>query len=275
MITMDRHVVEALGRTRVVIENGKVIEVGKPQVKYCPLFFKVRGITEFTPETVRENIEFRIKDFGMCTPSRKMRMRDFLSFGVSELIGMALSKGLIDAAVLVCEGAGTAVVSEPELAQGIGGRVSGIIETTPIPEIIETIGKDRILDPESAAIDQIRGVEHAYSLGFRRVAVTVARAEDAREVRRRCGQKVAIFAVHTSGLSAEDAEAMFDTCDVVTACASRHIRDAAQRRALLQVGSKVPVYASSLWGEILLRTRLDALGVPNVTSPEEPPRPLI
>jgi hypothetical protein len=37
---MDRHVIEALGKTRVVIENGKVTEVGKLEVSYCPLFYK-------------------------------------------------------------------------------------------------------------------------------------------------------------------------------------------------------------------------------------------
>mgnify|MGYP002412386589 CR=1 FL=1 len=128
---MDRHVIEALGLARVVIEDGKVIEVGEPQVKVCPLFLKTRGITELNVDTIRKNIEFRIQDFGMCTPTRQMRMRDFLSYGISELIGMALSTELIDAAVLVCEGAGTVVVTEPELAQGIGGfhresRSSGV-----------------------------------------------------------------------------------------------------------------------------------------------------
>ena len=271
---MDRHVIEALGCARVVIENGRIVEIGEPRATFCPLFLKTRGITELNEESIRKNIEFRIQDFGMCTPARKMRMRDFLSYGISELIGMALSEGMIDAAVLVCEGAGTVVVSEPELAQGIGGRVSGIIETSPIDEIIQAVGRDNVLDPENATIDQVKGAELAFSLGYRRVAVTVARASDALEVRRRFGQKVAIFAVHTSGLSAEDAEMMFDVSDVITACASRSVRDAARRRALYQVGNKVPVYAASLWGDGLLRARVEMLGRPNVTSPEEPPHPL-
>ncbi len=271
---MDRHVIEALGCARVVIEDGKIVEIGEPQARFCPLFLKTRGITELNEESIRKNIEFRIQDFGMCTPARKMRMRDFLSYGISELIGMALSEGMIDAAVMVCEGAGTVVVSEPELAQGIGGRVSGIIETSPIEEIIKAVGRDRVLDPEKAVIDQVKGAELAFSLGYRRVAITVARAEDALEIRRRFGQKVAIFAVHTSGLLAKDAEALFDACDVITACASRSVREAARRRALYQVGNKVPVYAASLWGEALLKARVKMLGRPNVTSPEEPPHPL-
>lgn len=272
---MGRHVIEALGLSRVVIEDGRVVEVGEPEVKYCPMFFKLRGLTELDADTVRKNMEFRIQEFGMCTPARKMRMRDYLSYGVSELIGMAMSRGMIDAAVMVCEGAGTVVVSEPELAQGIGGRVSGIIETSPIEEIIDAIGRDNVLDPDEAAIDQVRGAELAFSLGYKRVAVTVARAKDAAEIRRRYGQRVAIFAVHTSGVSAEDAETFFDVADIITACASKSVRAIAHERTLYQVGNKVPIYASSLWGELLLKTRVELLGKPNITSPEELPRPLV
>ncbi len=272
---MDRHVIEALGKTRVVIRDGKVVEVGVPEVEYCPLFAKVRNIHVITPDVVRENVEFRIKDFGMCTSNRQLRMRDFLSFGVSELMGMAVSKGMLDCAVIVCEGAGTVVVSEPDLIQGIGGRVSGLVETTPIPEIIDAIGRDMVLDARSAKIDQFAGTMLAFVRGFKRVGVSVATASDARRIREEFGQRVAIFAVHTSGRTAGEAEEFFDTCDIVTACASSAVRSRAKERALLQVGNKVPVYAASLWGEQLLKTRLEMMGRPNVTSPEEPPRPLI
>jgi len=76
---------EALGKARVVIEDGQVVEVGEPIIKYCPLFKKHRGIQELNEETIRENIEFRIKSFGMCTESRKTRMRDFLNFGGGDI----------------------------------------------------------------------------------------------------------------------------------------------------------------------------------------------
>lgn len=272
---MDRHVIEALGRTKVVIRDGKVVEVGRPEVDYCPLFAKVRNIQVITPEVVRENMEFRIRDFGMCTPGHKMRMKDFLSFGVSELLGMAVDRGMLDAVVLVCEGAGTAVVSDPTLIQGIGGRVSGIVETTPIPEIIDAIGQNMVLDPKRAGIDQYEGTRLAFLRGFKRIGVTVASAADARRIREEFGQRVAIFAVHTTGRTAEEAETFFDTCDIITSCASKAVRDRAKEKALLQVGNKVPIYASSLWGEMLLKVRLEMLKSSNVTAPEDPPRPLI
>ena len=113
------------GHGRVVVEDGKVVDVSEPRVEFCPLFSKHRGIEKLTKENVRQNVEFRIKDFGMFTERREMRMKDFLSFGVSELMSMCVSKGMLDCAVIVCDGAGTAIVDDPELIQGIGGRISG------------------------------------------------------------------------------------------------------------------------------------------------------
>ena len=59
-MTKDKHVIEALGKARVTIENGKITDVGEPEIKVCPIFQKVRGINELTPQAVKENIEFRI-----------------------------------------------------------------------------------------------------------------------------------------------------------------------------------------------------------------------
>ena len=141
----DEHVIEALGKTRVKIKNGEIVEVGEPKIDYCPIFDKYRGIKKLTRENVRENIEFRIKDFGMCTKDRTLRMRDFLSFGVSETLSTLLEDELIDCAVTVSEGCGTVIITESELMQGVGGRVSGLLSTTPIPDIIEFLGEDNVL----------------------------------------------------------------------------------------------------------------------------------
>ncbi len=94
-----RHVMELQGRTRVVVENGKVIEVGVPMTEYCPIFDKVRGIRKFTPKTAKENIEFRMKDFGMFTENRELEMEIFVGFGASETFMTALRRGLLDTTV--------------------------------------------------------------------------------------------------------------------------------------------------------------------------------
>ena len=48
----DRHVLEALGKAYVVVEDGHVVEVGEPLIERCPIFAKARGIEEITQEVV-------------------------------------------------------------------------------------------------------------------------------------------------------------------------------------------------------------------------------
>jgi len=49
---VDEHVVEALGKARIVIRDGKVVEIGEPQIKYCPLFHKYRGMEKIDLQTI-------------------------------------------------------------------------------------------------------------------------------------------------------------------------------------------------------------------------------
>jgi len=271
---MTRHVMEALGKARVVIENGKVVEIGEPKVKYCPLFKKYRNIDEFNDETIRTNMEYRISHFGMCTASRHVRMNDFLSFGISELLSMALSNKTMDAAVIVADGTGTCVLSDPEVVQGLGGRISGIVETEPIEEVIDAVGRERILDPVRTTIDQFGGVAKAFAMNFKKVGVTVTNADDADIIRNAFGSNVAIFAVHTTGTSMDDAKRMFDSCDVITACASETIRKVAKDRALLQAGTKIPVFAGSEFGKEIILSKLRELGKEPATDEDDCPQPL-
>ena len=155
---MSRHIIEALGKSQITIENGKVVDVTEPEVEYCPLFDHHRGIKKLTTDVIAKNIQFRIDDFGMCTPERQLRMKDFLSFGLSEIMCTLLDEEVIDSVVMVLEGCGTLIVTEPELVQGIGGRVSGLVKTSPIPELIAEMGKDNIVNPETAEINQIEGI---------------------------------------------------------------------------------------------------------------------
>ena len=271
---MTRHVMEALGKARIVIEDGKVVDIGEPKVKYCPLFKKYRNIDEFNEHTIRENMEFRISSFGMCTQSRQTRMRDFLSFGISELLSMALSKKILSAAVIAADGTGTCVIDDPEIVQGLGGRISGIVETEPIESVISEIGADRILDPVRTPIDQFAGVSKAFAMGCDKVGVTVAYADDAELIRNAFGRSVAIFAVHTTGTSMRDAERMFEYCDVITACASECIREVAKQRALLQAGTKIPVYACTEFGKEIMTAKLKELGKEPATTEDDRPSPL-
>lgn len=276
---MDEHVMEALGKSRIVIRNGKVVEVSEPLIEYCPLFHKYRNIKEITPEAIKENMEFRIRDFGMCTKDRQLEMKDFLSFGISETLSTLLEEELIDVAVMVCEGCGTVIIDRPELVQGIGGRISGIVSTTPIKGIINSIGIERVLDPENAEINQVSGVLKAINHDYRNIAVTVASAEDAvqlREMEKQYeGIKIYIFVVHTSGVSYEDAEILFDIADVITSCASSELRKVASERNSFAVGSSIPIFAASDDGEKFMKLRLEKIGGVKDKKDARIPDPLI
>lgn len=274
---MARHVIEALGKTRVVIEDGKVVEVGEPQIKYCPLFKKYRNIDEITPEIVRENMEFRMEAFGMCCDDRDVRMKDFLSFGVSEILSSALRHKHIDAAVIAADGCGTVVVTDPEIVQGLGGRISGLCETSPIDSVIEGVGRENVLDPDTTEINMLAGAEKAKAMGYNVVAVTITNAKNAAALRERFGRDIIVIAVHTSGTCQCDAGSLFDECDIITACASEFVRNEAKSRDVLVVGNKIPIFGVSDVGKDLVRMRLEELG--KQPSPpdekQEPPSPLI
>ena len=75
----DRHVIETLGKVKVVIEDGEITSVGSSEMKYCPMFHAMHGVEELNEEFIRKNINFRIKDFGMCTPERIIEMDDTIT----------------------------------------------------------------------------------------------------------------------------------------------------------------------------------------------------
>ena len=272
---MTRQVMEALGKARIVIEDGRVTEIGEPVVRYCPLFDKHRGIKEFNEATIRENMEYRIERFGMCTGDREHRMRDFLSFGISEIMSLAVRNGDLDAVVMAADGCGTVVLDDPEVIQGLGGRISGLVETEPIPELIEKIGRERLLDPETAAISAFDGVHKAFSMRYKKVGVTLVSSKEAAEIRDAFGCNVTIFAVHTTGVTEKEAEELFDFCDVITSCASLPIREIAKKRALLQAGTKVPVYAATETGAEMMTAKLRELGREPDNVLESSPVPLV
>ena len=277
---MDKHVIEALGRAKITIQDGKVVDIGEPLIEYCPLFHKHRGIEKLTKDKIEENIQFRIDDFGMCKANRQLRLKDFLSFGISEILSTLLADNIIDCAVMVCEGCGTVLVTESELAQGVGGRVSGLVETSPIPELIGEFLPNHVFDEDNASIDQVEGFKLAIENGYENIAVTIAFPEDGiiiRELEKEYGDVSAyLFAVHTTGLTREESELIFDACDVVTACANKHLRDIAEEEGIFSVGTSIPIYAGSEKGEEFIKLRLDKIGDPKKkTGNSKHPYPLI
>ena len=82
----DEHILEAIGRCRIIVRNGKVVEVGEARIKDCPLTKKFAyAIPDISRESVKANIEYRINTWGMCTPRREvLGSKEFVGFGASE-----------------------------------------------------------------------------------------------------------------------------------------------------------------------------------------------
>lgn len=261
----DHHVIEALGKTEVVIENGEVVSIGEPLVEYCPIFDKIDNAKQLDKDFIKWNMEKRIREFGMCTADRVVKMPDMMSFGISEILKTNRELGLIDCVVGVCEGVGTLLITDPEIIQGVGGRVSALVSTTPIPEVIEKVGTENVLNPETADLDPIKGLEMAIEKGFKNIAVTILPSKTVKELREYPSPEdvnVYIFVAHTTNTSDEDVEIVFKYGDVVTACASDKIRDYAEKEEVYYSGSKVPIFAVTEKGREFLDNRLKKIGKP-------------
>lgn len=280
------HIMELLGKSRVRVESEDVLDASDPLIDWCPLFYKVRGIKKVTSEAAAANMKFRIEQHGMFSPRRKLEMGAFVGFGASESMMSGIEKGIIDAAVTVCDGAGTVVTSNPKLVQGMGGWISGLAKTDPIPEVLQGI-EDRcgiVLSPEDGRIDQVDGAKLAATKGYVKFAVTVADAQTAEELRmleKDLSVRIMIIGVHLTGINAEDTRKLLSVADIVTSCASKNIRE--QVKPLVQVGTAVPLFALTTWGKELLVERAKDVELPLLINtmplpvlPEiKQPRPLV
>jgi putative methanogenesis marker protein 8 len=270
----DEHIIEAIGKCRVIVRDGKVVEVGKPIIDDCPLAKRFAfPVPEITPEAVKANIENRIRVFGMCTPSREiLDTRPFVGFGASELISFGIQAGMLDAAVIACDGAGTVIATKPEMVQGIGGRMSGLVSTSPYPSVIDRIEQNGgfVLDRTSARMDQSSGVALAHLKGFRHIAVTVALPSDAEAIRAAYPDSL-IVAVHVSGLSRVESARLIGASDLVTSCASKPIREIAGPLALVQAGIAIPVFAMTPAGKALIIEKIRVSDDPVLIKPTKLP----
>lgn len=253
------HIMEMMGKARVVVKDGKVIEVGIPEVEWCPLFVKLRGVEKMTPDEIRKNMEARISELGMFTENRRLEFETtVVAFGASEIMMSGLTSGFLETTVTACDGAGTVISGNPALVQGIGGRMSGLIETEPIDAVIRGI-KERggtVLDPATATIDPAGGVRKAAELGYKKIAVTIADAETAKKVRKiesESGLDLFVIAVHVTGISREEAQELLDNSDIVISCASKYIRKLA--KPLVQVAAAIPLFALTKKGKELVIER--------------------
>jgi putative methanogenesis marker protein 8 len=258
MCVKGEHEIYCCG-ARVRISEKGVQVLTKPTVEYCPLHEALYGTKQIDVEAVRKSVEMKIAGSGFCCANRNFDAEPIVAYGASEMMHVWLKKKkLIDCAVVVCEGAGTVLTSNGELVQSIGARLTGIIKTSPIKETIEHIEEDGgvVLDKATARIDQVEGVKRAFDLGFKRVAVSVAgfQAKTIIEIRKvEASEKadVLVFSVCNTRVDKADV-AHIAKADVACASASKLLRTEIAKKALLQLGVTIPVYALTEKGKRLV-----------------------
>ncbi|MDD2440470.1 MAG: DUF2099 family protein, partial [Methanosarcinaceae archaeon] len=110
--------------------------------------------------------------------------------------------------------------------------------------------------PSTAKLDPIAGLKKAAELGYKKIALTVAFAETAKEVRKieaELGLDLIVIAVHVTGLGKEATKTLIENSDIATSCASKSLRELV--KPLAQVGTAVPLFALTQKGKELLLER--------------------
>jgi putative methanogenesis marker protein 8 len=262
MCIKGEHEIYCCGSRVRISEHDGVEVLSEPLVEYCPLHEVLYGFNRIDRESVRKSVESKIAGFGFCCENRAFNAESVVAYGASEMMRVWLEEELIDCAVVVCEGAGTVVVDDDKLVQGIGARLTGIIRTSPIRDIIKRVEADGgfVLDKATARIDQLEGVKQAVDFGFKRVAVSVAgfQAEVISVLRRfeaDAGVNVLIFSVCNTCVSSNDVKHIAQA-DIVCASASKILRKCIGGEALLQLGVTIPVYTLTEQGKELVLSYL-------------------
>jgi len=255
----DRHITRVMG-CFVVVADGAVIEVDRTDaLSYCPLQSMLGD-----PD-VAAYIEGKIRKFGQFTAHREIVRDSFgVPFGTSEMFMRALQAGVLDAAVVVCDGAGTVVSARPEVVQGIGARMNGVFHTSPIPEIQRKLRERDGIVFDGAPIDQLRGLRAAAAAGYARVGVTVNafRGESLcalRETARDTGLDVTVAALCATGAGAQRARQIAEHADLAWSCASQHVR-AYGREAILQITHGIPIFVHTARGMRIVAAYADEPG---------------
>jgi putative methanogenesis marker protein 8 len=243
---------------RVQISKKGVKVLTKPLIEYCPLHEAMYGTKNINAKSVRKSVEMKIAGYGFCCENRLFSAEPVVAYGASEMMHIWLEKKLIDCAVVVCEGAGTVITANGNLVQAIGARLTGIVKTSPIPGIIKKIEADGgfILDKANARIDQVEGVKKAFNLGFKHVAVSIAgfQAKAMSEIRKfQTDEKSDILIFSVCNTCVDNADVThIAKADVACASASKLLRTKIGKKALMQLGVTIPVYALTEKGKRLV-----------------------
>ncbi|MBQ6629983.1 MAG: DUF2099 family protein, partial [Methanobrevibacter sp.] len=128
---------------------------------------------------------------------------------------------------------------------------------------MDKVGRENVLNPETAELNPLKGLEMAIERGYKNIAITIIPTEIVRDLRQYPKPEdvnIYIFVAHTTNVSKKEADMLFDYADVISGCSSITIRETAEERKPYYAGKKVPLYAVTENGKRLLNERLEYIG---------------
>ena len=253
-------------------------------IKYCPLMKKL--LTEVGGETAEkllstlsdEDEELQTKLMcdlinevvikgGYFDSNRPLNSCEAnVLFGASETMSSAFKDNLIDAAVIVSNNLGTIITTNESNTQGAVKRMTGLFYTSPSKKIMTTAYESGIIPvfPYTAEIDQIAGIKKAISLGYKKIAVSVAADdnylhEKIKKLERDNNIVIYKFGLCSTGIDEKTATIMKDNADVIWSCASKQVKEYVEPNAIAQVGLKIPVHIMTKQGWEIIKNHLQRM----------------
>lgn len=259
----------------------KAVNATPVPIKYCPLMRQLlkevggktaesllksveSGEVEGQTEKMCELINEVVIRGGYFDSSRALNSCEAnVLFGASETMSTAFRSGLLDAAVIVSNNLGTIITTNDSNTQGAVKRMTGLFMTSPSKELLQTAYEAKIIPvfPSTAVIDQLEGVKLAMSLGYKKIAVSVAWLDNIllNEISKleKDGVTIYKFGLCSTGIDESTAEAMQENADIIWSCASKVVRANIEPNAIAQVGVKIPVHIMSEKGWKLVKNHLE------------------
>lgn len=261
----------------------KAIAATNIPIEYCPLMYKLlKEVGGPTSENLIAALNTKNKEeqqIAMCELINEVVIKGGyfatnralnsceanVLFGASETMASAFQSDLIDAAVIVSNNLGTIITTNAPGTQGAVQRMTGLFYTSPSKQLINTALHENIIPvfPYTAEIDQLEGVKKAISLGYKRIAVSVAASDNYlhKELAKleKDGITIYKFGLCSTGIDSKTAKIMQEYADVIWSCASKEVKEWIEPNALLQVGVKIPVHIMTKKGSEIVKNHLQIM----------------
>lgn len=265
---------------RKIDGNLQAIKATPIPIKYCPLMIKLlkEVAGDYVDDLIKtlETNDLELQEKYMCKLINETVIKSGyfdtnrplnsceanVLFGASETMSSAFKNNLIDAAVIVSNNLGTIITTNEFNTQGSVKRMTGLFYTSPNETIVNTALKERIVPvyPYTATINQLEGVKKAISLGYKKIAVSVAANDNYlhKELKKLETEDIKIykFGLCSTGIDKETATIMKDNADVIWSCASKYVKEVIEPNAIAQVGIKIPVHIMSKEGWKIIKNHL-------------------